>query len=72
MTNCHLLEGLVRRTDLLCRQAMVDRESLEISADSIGGATRIDFAPQQRGTLASGIRLAEICLGGYADGLANR
>lgn len=62
-----LLGRLNRLALELCQQSIEETYRLDVVAKSICGATVIDFAINRTGTLAAGLKLAEICLSGLAD-----
>ncbi len=61
-----LLERMVANAQRLCEQTILEADALGVQVHSIGGATVLDFATDRIGTIAAGIRLAEICLSDLA------
>ena len=62
----NLLDRLNSNALQLCRRSIDQAEQLGIVASQIAGASVLDFGIGRAGTLAAGIRLAEICLSGIA------
>lgn len=66
------LERLKTSVGQLCQRTIDDSPHLGVEIHPIGGATVLDFGTTRLGTIAGGVRLAEICLGGLATvGLQN-
>lgn len=62
-----LLDQLNTNSQALCRDTAHQSARLSVEVHNIAEATVLDFAVQRHGTIAGGIRLAEICLAGLAD-----
>jgi methenyltetrahydromethanopterin cyclohydrolase len=61
------LTAVVQSATRVCERSISEASQLGISLHLIGGAQVLDFAVKRPGTIAGGIRLAEICMAGLAN-----
>ena len=59
-----LLPTLNPRASVIAAEAAQDRSLNIVSVDAYQGASVLDFSSDSRGTIAAGVKLAEICMGG--------
>lgn len=60
------IQGLNKRAFEICKNTLAESESNGIKLSNVALANILDFAVGRHGTIAGGIRLAEICLSGLA------
>ncbi len=61
------LERLNANALAICNDVLAQPDRYDVRAHHIGTATVLDFAIGRSGTLAAGLKLAEICLAGLAE-----
>lgn len=69
MTNYEwpFIRSLNQRAFEICQQSLANSDSDGVKFSNVALANILDFSIGRRGTIAGGIRLAEICLSGLAD-----